>query len=246
MSLISLVGAIIVAGGIFLVFLGIGQARRPRVATDDFSARLAQYGVDTGYVQQSAVPMAPPASLRERMVRLFQPAADRLGKGDVKKGKLPLQEQLQKADLKLRTSEYFMIQLGAVLLGALIFCAIILPWLLALVSRTGAESVAQLLGHYTFGRYTGTIENQAGPIWYYLPVLILGFFPWVAFLPAAVVYGINQDRGSGVDDGNRGLIRLSLLWIVIPFLFFSFAKKKLPNYIALELPGLALLVTLYF
>ncbi|MDP9018673.1 MAG: glycosyltransferase family 39 protein [Candidatus Eremiobacteraeota bacterium] len=137
-------------------------------------------------------------------------------------------------------------RLQAWVLGACIFAAIVLPWLLMLVSRSGAESVIQLLGHYTFGRYTGTIENQAGPVWYYLPVLILGFFPWVAFLPAAMVYGINQARNSGVDDGNRGLVRLALIWIVMPFLFFSFAKTKLPNYIALELPGLALLVALYF
>lgn len=131
------------------------------------------------------------------------------------------------------------------LAGIAIFCAVIVPWLLALIAQTGVQAVVQLLGHYTVGRYTGTIENQSGPIWYYLPVLVLGFFPWVAFLPAAVVYGWNQARANGVDDGSRALVRLALLWIVVPFVFFSFARTKLPNYIALELPGLALLVALY-
>ncbi len=34
-------------------------------------------------------------------------------------------------------------------------------------------------------------------------------------------------------------------WLVLPFVFFSFAQTKLPNYIALELPAPALLAGLY-
>lgn len=130
--------------------------------------------------------------------------------------------------------------------GAAIFALITLPWLLLLMQRTGAGAVVQLIGHYTFGRYTGTIENQAGPFWYYVPVVILGFFPWAAFLPAALTYGVNQLRGRSVDDGHGSLTALALCWSIVPFVFFSFARTKLPNYVALELPGLALLVALYF
>jgi tight adherence protein B len=44
---------------------------------------------------------------------MFQPAADRVGRGNVKKGKPSVVEQLQRADLKLRPSEFFLIQLGS-------------------------------------------------------------------------------------------------------------------------------------
>ncbi|HKU68636.1 MAG TPA: hypothetical protein VJP85_12740, partial [Candidatus Baltobacteraceae bacterium] len=40
-------------------------------------------------------------------------------------------------------------------------------------------------------------------------------------------------------------IRLAFCWLVVPFLFFSFASTKLPNYIALELPAPAILAGLY-
>ncbi|MBC5815844.1 MAG: glycosyltransferase family 39 protein [Candidatus Eremiobacteraeota bacterium] len=131
-------------------------------------------------------------------------------------------------------------------IGIAIFLVISIPWLIALASLAGTEPVRQLIVHYTFGRYTGTIENQGGPFWYYLPVLILGFFPWIAFLPAAFAYVLGQARERGVDDGARSLARLAIVWTVMPLLFFSFARTKLPNYIALELPGLAILAALYF
>jgi 4-amino-4-deoxy-L-arabinose transferase-like glycosyltransferase len=137
-------------------------------------------------------------------------------------------------------------RMRAWLFGAAVFFAIAVPWLVALASQAGTGPVEQLIVHYTFGRYTGTIENQSGPFWYYLPVLILGFFPWIAFLPAAFAYALGQGRELGVDDGARPLARLAIVWAIAPLLFFSFARTKLPNYIALELPGLAIVVALYF
>jgi tight adherence protein B len=99
-----------------LFFFGIAQARRAAGGAEDFQSRLAAYGVDA-----SGAATAPPANLRERLNRMFQPAADRIGQGDAKKGKPSLAEQLAKADLKLRTSEFFMIQLGCVLALGLLF-----------------------------------------------------------------------------------------------------------------------------
>ncbi len=130
--------------------------------------------------------------------------------------------------------------------GALAFAAVVLPWPLALVAKYHIFPLEKLIGEYTIGRYTGVIENQSGPIWYYLPVLVLGFFPWIAFLPMALVYALRQLRAVPSDPDLARLVRLACVWIVAPLLFFSFARTKLPNYVALELPALALLTALYF
>ena len=130
--------------------------------------------------------------------------------------------------------------------GAAIFIAVAAPWFIALGAREGPGAIATLFGHYTVGRYLGTIENQTGPWFYYLPVVILGFFPWVAFLPAAVRFALRELRGQAGDDHVARLLRLALVWSALPFAFFSVAQTKLPNYIALELPALALLVALWF
>jgi len=113
---IPVVFGLIAFAGVFLFFLGVSQMRRAAGGSEDFQARLAAYGVTTAGAQ--ALPQS--AGLRDSLNRLFQPAADRMGRGDVKKGKPSVAEQLQRADLKLRPSEYFMIQVGTGALVALI------------------------------------------------------------------------------------------------------------------------------
>ena len=137
--------------------------------------------------------------------------------------------------------------LRAWLLGALAFLAIVVPWPIALVAHYHFFPLEKLIGEYTVGRYTGVVENQSGPVWYYLPVIVLGFFPWIAFLPMAIVYGWRALRIEAPREPQVArLLRLTAAWIVMPLLFFSFAQTKLPNYIALEFPALAVLTALYF
>src|SRR5437660_2838756 len=113
---IPVVFGLIAFAGVFLFFLGISQMRRAAGGAEDFQARLAAYGVTTAGAQ--ALPQT--AGLRDSLNRLFQPAADRVGRGDAKKAQLSIAEQLQRADLKLRPSEYLMIQIGTGLLVGLI------------------------------------------------------------------------------------------------------------------------------
>jgi len=130
------------------------------------------------------------------------------------------------------------------LLAVALLLAIDAPWFALLYAHAGRAALEQLIGHYTFGRYLGTIENQGGPVWYYVPVVILGFFPWIAYLPGAVAAAWRQARAP--DGLSVHVARLALVWSVVPFVFFSLARTKLPNYLALELPALAMLVALWF
>jgi 4-amino-4-deoxy-L-arabinose transferase-like glycosyltransferase len=131
--------------------------------------------------------------------------------------------------------------------GAGVYVALLLPWVVALARAAGPVAFGELVGHYTVGRYLGTIENQSGPIWYYLPVVILGFFPWFAFLVPASLEGWRDARRRDALGGRDGsLARLAIVWAAVPFVFFSLAKTKLPNYIALELPSFAILVAVWF
>jgi tight adherence protein B len=144
---IPVVFALVAFGGVFLFFLGISRMRRSAGGAEDFQARLAAYGVSTTTAGATTLP--PSSGLRESLNRLFQPAADRVGRGDAKKGKPSVSEQLLRADLKLRTSEFFMIQLGSTLLFA--FIAMIRFGL----SLTSVPEIfiAGLIGYIIPGRY---------------------------------------------------------------------------------------------
>ncbi|MBV8066479.1 MAG: glycosyltransferase family 39 protein [Candidatus Eremiobacteraeota bacterium] len=132
------------------------------------------------------------------------------------------------------------------LAGVLVFLVVVLPWTLSLVAHYHLFPLQKLIGEYTIGRYTSVVENQSGPVWYYVPVVILGFFPWIAFLPMAIVYGVRCLHDEQRDPRMARLVRLAFTWIVVPLLFFSFAETKLSNYIALEFPALGLVTALYF
>ncbi len=138
-------------------------------------------------------------------------------------------------------------------LGIGLFVALLAPWAIALERAAGPVAFGELVLHYTVGRYLGTIENQSGPLWYYVPVVILGLFPWFAFLVPATMAAWRDATAPKRDvthahdsGGDPSLVRLALIWAIVPFVFFSFAKTKLPNYIALELPAFAILVALWF
>src|SRR3984893_6484106 len=142
---VPLVFGILAFAGVFLFFFGISRMRRSAGGAEDFQARPAAYGLTTAGPQ--ALP--PSSGLRESLNRMFQPAADRVGRGDAKKGKPSVAEQLLRADLKLRTSEFFLIQLGSTFLFALI-AAIRFGVSLGSVPEI---FIAAALGYFIPGRY---------------------------------------------------------------------------------------------
>lgn len=76
-------------------------------------------------------------------------------------------------------------------------------------------------------------NNQPGPWHYYVPVLVVGAFPWTAFLPATLIYHVRRMR----QDGRSVLL---ILWMGMTFLFYSVAGTKLPNYILPLFPAAAI------
>ena len=123
---------------------------------------------------------------------------------------------------------------GLPLLGAgAAYLVVAGSWFAVATLLRGPAFLSEYFGMSNVGRFLHPFENQPGPWWYYVPVLILGFFPFVAFLPQALW---KAWRARGDDE------RYLLLCAAVPFVFFSIAQTKLPNYIVVFFPALGILV----
>lgn len=113
----------------------------------------------------------------------------------------------------------------------LLFLLISMPWYIAQVMINGKEFMEQFFIKHHFMRYTGVISGHRGPIYYFIPVLVTGMFPWIVFF-------IN-----GLKNLKDTLALFCFVWFCFIFLFFSFSTTKLPNYILPAIPAFSILIS---
>jgi 4-amino-4-deoxy-L-arabinose transferase-like glycosyltransferase len=120
--------------------------------------------------------------------------------------------------------------------GALLFFAIVLPWYIVAEQRN-AGYLRYYLWEEHFGRFTTNEFDRREPWYYFIGVGFVGFLPWTLLLPLAAKAAWRSAWTEKFDDKTLFLI----LWIVLPFLFFSVSKSKLPHYILPIFPALTML-----
>ncbi|MFL6649503.1 MAG: glycosyltransferase family 39 protein, partial [Sulfurifustaceae bacterium] len=122
--------------------------------------------------------------------------------------------------------------------GIVIFLAIAAPWHV-LVARANPEFLYFYFVHEHLQRYLTTVHNRYEPAWFFVPVLLVGFYPWTVFLPYTLRDALRDLWAHGRE---RDDVCLLLLWASLPFLFFSLSDSKLIPYVLPIWPPLALLV----
>jgi 4-amino-4-deoxy-L-arabinose transferase-like glycosyltransferase len=73
--------------------------------------------------------------------------------------------------------------------GLALYLAIAAPWFIA-VSLKNPEFPWFFFVHEHLLRFLTTEHERKGPVYYYVPVLLIGFFPWSAWLPAATIAAV--------------------------------------------------------
>ena len=138
--------------------------------------------------------------------------------------------------------------------GILLFALPVGAWLF-MVQRANPDFFWFFFIHEHFLRYTTKIHERVEPFWYYLPVVLLGITPWLAYLAQALM-GVRLDSSFRRNDKLKHLrafcesvklftgaeIRLFAIWTGFIFLFFSLSSSKLASYIAPVILPLAVLM----
>jgi 4-amino-4-deoxy-L-arabinose transferase-like glycosyltransferase len=125
--------------------------------------------------------------------------------------------------------------------GLALFLLIAAPWHI-LINRANPEFFDFYFIREHFQRYLTKIHHHYKPFWFFIPVLVLGFFPWSAFL----VQAVRQNLPPSWKDRHQHKDAIFLmLWAGIVFLFFSASSSKLIPYILPVLPPLAIVIGRY-
>jgi 4-amino-4-deoxy-L-arabinose transferase-like glycosyltransferase len=142
-------------------------------------------------------------------------------------------------------------QNGVPLAGLLLFILLAAPWYAAMFLIHG-DAYASGAKANTIGRFLSPMEGHKGTIFFYLPVLLLGFFPWSALLPVPLYrtlkdwYQLRRARTHPDPTGMSELDLFASLWVVGVFVFFTASSTRLPHYIGPLFPAAALLTASYW
>jgi 4-amino-4-deoxy-L-arabinose transferase-like glycosyltransferase len=125
--------------------------------------------------------------------------------------------------------------------GLALFLLIAAPWHI-MVGMANPEFYQFYFIHEHFQRYLTTAHHHYQPVWFFVPVLVLGLFPWSVFLVQAIKHSFPSTWKERLE--HRDALFL-MLWAGLVFLFFSASSSKLVPYVLPIFPPLALLIGRY-
>ncbi|KVC35480.1 4-amino-4-deoxy-L-arabinose transferase [Burkholderia pseudomultivorans] len=124
--------------------------------------------------------------------------------------------------------------------GLVIFFAIATPWFV-LVQQRNPEFFNFFFIVQQFRRYLTPEQNRPGPFYYFVPVLLVGFLPWLSVAWQSLRHALRMPRQ---PNGFSPMLVL-LIWSAFIFLFFSASHSKLISYVLPVAPALALMIGAY-
>ena len=125
--------------------------------------------------------------------------------------------------------------------GLALFLLIAAPWHI-MVARANPEFFHFYFIQEHFLRYLTTMHSRYQPPWFFIPIILLGLFPWSVFLVQAIKHNLPSTWRERHEHRDSLFL---ILWAGLVFLFFSASGSKLVPYILPVFPPLALLIGRY-
>jgi 4-amino-4-deoxy-L-arabinose transferase-like glycosyltransferase len=134
--------------------------------------------------------------------------------------------------------------------GILFSCAVALPWYIV-VQIHNPQFVREFIIEQNLGRFSQNLYHHSGPLGYYFPVTALALWPWTIFVAVALFQVVQLWRmnrsvvRATPTDSTAELGIFAGFWLLVPVIFFSISRSKLPGYILPGVPAGALLLANY-
>jgi 4-amino-4-deoxy-L-arabinose transferase-like glycosyltransferase len=106
------------------------------------------------------------------------------------------------------------------------------PWYVLVTLRNGTPFLQEFFWKHHFDRFVSSTLLHGQPIWFYVPILLAGLFPWTPMLALLFKRRLYMDRRA----------QFLLAWFAWGFIFFSASRNKLPGYLLPLLPAVAALM----
>ncbi len=109
------------------------------------------------------------------------------------------------------------------------FVIVTAPWYLVMYKIHGAPFIDTFFGFHNVTRFLESEHKIGSQVYYNIPVIMGGFFPWSAFLPFGLWRAYKNAFSAGHPEKTGAVFALA--WFVVFFLFFTASSTKLPTYI---------------
>lgn len=123
--------------------------------------------------------------------------------------------------------------------GLGLFLAVTVPWHIAAARALQEFSWFYFVNEHVL-RFLGRRlphDYYTGPVYYYIPRLLLLLFPWTPFV---LLLSRGQAATETVTGGQRWFGRFCMTWFLVVFVFFSLSEAKANYYLMVGMPGVAL------
>jgi 4-amino-4-deoxy-L-arabinose transferase-like glycosyltransferase len=121
--------------------------------------------------------------------------------------------------------------------GLLLTALVGSPWYIYMYLTHGWQFIHDFLGFHNLQRFAKPLHPNRMHWWFYLPVIILGMFPWTGLLIQSIKNGLTKAR-----ENEREILLFLEIWAAFVFLFFSVAKTKQVSYMLVLSPALSGLI----
>ena len=130
--------------------------------------------------------------------------------------------------------------------GILLFLVVTLPWYVAVQLRN-PDFFRTFILEQNLARYGTNLYGHEQPFWFYGPVALLALMPWTIFVVCATQRTIRKLWTEKISTFQcaEALNVFLVIWLLLPIIFFSISRSKLPGYILPALPAGGLLLAEY-